>query len=347
MRPNPELTFPWPDTPAAGTCTQVAEDVYWLRMPLPFSLDHINLWLLADQKQNKNGWTIVDTGFADASTKNLWKKLFSDHMQNLPVTKIIVTHFHPDHIGLAGWLQVKTAAPVSITRTEWLMSSYLYNDTECRHSDVQANFYAENGLEIERVKAMKQRGNSYRDAITAPPTRYQRLQENDRLTINDRSWRVLIGQGHTPEHACLYCEELGVLIAGDQVLPTITPNVTLHAAEPDTNPLKLFLETMEKLQLLPDDTLVLPSHGLPFRGLQQRLRQTREHHVKHFNDILNALDTRKSAADLLAVLFRPNLDTHQISFAMGEALAHLAYLESENKVTANTHQGIRKFQLNK
>jgi len=301
---------------------EVHPGVLWSRMPLPFALDHINLWLLADGE----GWVAVDTGIADEGTKSLWDEVLAKCTGGRPLNRLISTHFHPDHFGLAGWLVERTGAPLLMTQTEWLTAALHHHDVLAREAGAQAAFFARHGLTGPHLEALASRGNRYRSLTSEPPEGFTRISDGEELEIGGRVWRVIVGTGHAPEHACLYCRELSLLIAGDQVLPKITPNVTLHASQPEANPLADFLDSLERLARLPVDTLVLPSHGLPFRGLHDRLGQMRDHHHRRLERVLAACETPRSAADLLTVLFNRELDTHQVMFAMGESLAHLAWL---------------------
>lgn len=322
------IQYLWTEPPRPAEVREVAPGVYWLRMPLPFALDHINLWLLEDGE----GWTIVDTGIGREEVKTLWRELLHDPMGGRAVRRIVVTHFHPDHFGLAGWLQEVTHAPLWMTRTEWLTGSFLHSDAEARAVTQQVEFFRRHGLAEERLAALHRRGNRYRALVSAPPGSYRRLVHGAALAAGGSEWQVIVGEGHAPEHACLYRKEQAVLIAGDQILPKITPNVSLPAAEPDADPLARFLDSLERFDALPEDTLVLPSHGYPFRGLHCRLAQFRAHHAARLEELEASCREPRSAADLLPVLFRRELDTHQLMFAMGESLSHLRHLEAAGRL---------------
>jgi len=320
-----ELTFPQGSPPAPGTTLEAAPGVRWLRMPLPFALDHINLWLLEDE----GGWTIVDTGFGRGEeTKELWQRVFASTLGGRPVRRVIVTHFHPDHIGLAGWLCERFAVELWITQAEWLTGQLVRHGWSSGDVERRVGFYRRNGLAAETCEALRARGNLYAQNVSPIPVTYRRIMRGEEIAIDGRAWRVVIGEGHAPEHACLYCRELGVLIAGDQILPKITPNVSVFPDQPDGNPLKLFLDSLASFRELPPETLVLPSHGLPFYGLALRLEQFVKHHDVRLERTAAACEVPRSAAEIIPVLFRRKLDLHQITFAIGESLAHLHYLES-------------------
>jgi glyoxylase-like metal-dependent hydrolase (beta-lactamase superfamily II) len=328
------LDRPFDGWPAPGETINVAPGVHWLRMPLPAALDHINLWLIEDGE----GWAIVDSGFALDDTKALWRRLFTGAMAGREVTRVFVTHFHPDHVGAAGWLCGETGAGLWISRTDWLMHKMLMFDDEGENAAFQAEFYRTNGLDDADADTMLGRGNGYRRVSSEAPHDFHRMAEGDRIGIGGNEWRVMVSTGHAPEHVSLYCEALGLLIAGDQILPRISPNVTLAGSQPEANPLQDFLTSIERFRELPEDTLVLPSHVVPFRGLHQRIDQLARHHRDRLGEILAALVRPMTAAEIVPVLFGGDraFDLYQKGFAMGEALAHLAYLEKQGKLTRET-----------
>ncbi len=326
------LLFPHPQPPSGGQLSCVAPGVHWLRMPLPFQLDHINLWLLEDGA----GWTIVDTGFANDEARQAWEAILADLKG--PVTRLISTHFHPDHLGLATWLMERTGAPLSMSTGEFLTAHAVFNDVGGHGARFMTEQFRQHGLDTEQLAKFATRGSGYRKAVPALPDQYQRLMAGDRLRIGGRSWEIMVGHGHSPEHVALYCAELDVLISGDMLLPKISTNISVFAATPQANALGWFLDSLKSLAgKMPQKTLVLPSHGLPFIGVQERVEALCEHH----EDRLRALEETcqkapKSAAELLATLFGRALDTHQTMFAMGEAIAHLNFLEQAGRLSRQT-----------
>lgn len=326
------LHFPHPVPPAAGERIEVAPGVFWLRMPLPFQLDHINLWLLRDG----DGWTIVDTGFPDDGVRATWRQVI-EQLEG-PVKRLIVTHFHPDHLGLASWLMAETGAELWMTSGEFLTAHVVWNEVGGHGARFLVEQFRQHGLDGERLAKFAQRGSGYRKAVPALPDYYHRLKAGDTTAVGGLGWQILIGYGHAPEHMALYCAELGVLISGDMLLPKISTNISVFAATPDADALRWFLESLGELASgIPDETLVLPSHGLPFVGIQSRVAALKAHH----DDRLRALEEScerapKSAAELLEVLFQRALDTHQTMFAMGEAIAHLNYLEQAGRLSRST-----------
>ena len=330
--PFSQITYPHALPPPPGEAIKVAEGVYWIRMPLPFALDHINLWLLEDGDE----WTLVDTGYGVNATHALWQRHFAETMAGRKVKQIVVTHFHPDHVGCAAWLHETTGAPLYMTTGEYLSAHAAAHDfAGFDRANSEALFRA-NGLARARpdfAEAQAARSESFKRGVPTVPTRYRRLMEHDTLKIGKREWRIITAFGHAPEHACLFTADDNILISGDQVLPRITTNVGVWGNQPDADPLAQFLSSMDKFRPLPADTLVLPSHDRVFTGLHTRLDQLAEHHQLRLAELEAALDTPKTAADVLPVLFRRPLDHHQLVFAIAEAIAHLHYLWYAGRVT--------------
>jgi glyoxylase-like metal-dependent hydrolase (beta-lactamase superfamily II) len=334
------LSFPHADPPAPGTTVEVAPGVRWLRMPLPFRLDHINLWLIEDGA----GVAIVDTGLSNDSTRATWERLFAEELDGKPVTRVIVTHFHPDHMGNAGWLCRRWEVPLWCTEGEWLWGRSLGLDqNDAEFAEEQKPFYRRAGLDEDTVQSLV-RGNPYWRRVTPVPRSFRRLSESIGVTIGAHQWRVVVGRGHAPQHATLWCRDLGVFIAGDQVLPKITPNVGVWPTEPESDPLSLYLDSLEKIRAtVPDDVLVLPSHNLPFRGLHERTGQLIAHHEERLSALVDAADVPKSAAELIRVLFRRDLDFHQLGFALGETMAHLHRLVRTGRLARLERGGVYRF----
>jgi glyoxylase-like metal-dependent hydrolase (beta-lactamase superfamily II) len=317
------LNYPHATPPAPGTLVEVAPGVLWLRMPLPFALDHINLWLIDEI----DGWTIVDSGLATDETKALWERILSEALEGRPVKRLLVTHFHPDHIGLAGWLTERLKVPLWCTETEWLFARMLSLDTTDGFVLNALEFYRRTGMDEATRAIFAGRGNSYRKRVSPVPYFFHRIADGQRLSIGRHEWQVIIGRGHAPEHACLYCPALDVLIAGDQVLPKISPNVSLWPQEPEADALGYYLASIAAIKnAVPASALALPSHGLPFHGVDRRIDQLAAHHEARLAEVDRACATPRTAAEIVPVLFRRTLDAHQLGFAVGEALAHLQHL---------------------
>lgn len=320
------LSFPFPEPPAPGQWVAITEDVRWIRMPLPFALNHINLWLL----RGPDGWTIVDTGLASEPTRAAWETLLPQHT---PLEKLVVTHYHPDHFGQAGWFVRDHGLPMYMTEAEYLTAHACYESTSGYGADGLAALYKAHGLDSERLAALMVRPTGYRNVITPPPTAFRRIVDGERLALGSHEWQVIVGLGHAPEHAALYCERLRLLISGDMLLPKISTNVSVWSTEPDGDPVGQFLSSLRTFTQLPDDTLVLPSHGLPFRGIRARVEALETHHADRLAELLAACEVPRTATEIVPVLFTRELDVHQLFFAMGEAIAHLNYLHHRGKVT--------------
>ncbi len=341
MDPQQILQFPHSRAPAEGTALEVAPGVCWLRMPLPFALDHINLWLLEDGPD----WTVVDCGIASGRTREMWEYIFAAlgagnspaaHRRPFQAARVLATHFHPDHVGLAHWLCQRFGVDLWMSQAEYLTAHALREGVAGYAREYLIAMYRRNGLGPENLEKMARRENGYRQMVPEFPHRYHRLMDGDELDIGGRSWRVIMGYGHSPEHAALYCAELGALLSGDMVLPKISTNISVSANDPDGDPLKQFLDSQKRYAALPVDTLVLPSHGLPFRGVRERAEQLEEHHRQHCVALEEACVRPLSAADVMSTMFPRELDTQQMFFAMGEAMAHLHYLLYRGSLTRQT-----------
>jgi glyoxylase-like metal-dependent hydrolase (beta-lactamase superfamily II) len=335
-----ELDFPWTSAPAPGDVAAVRPGVYWLRMPLPFALNHINLWLLEDEIDGQRGWTAIDCGIADEATRRLWETLFDRRFGGRPLLRVIATHFHPDHLGLADWLsrggdRARWSAPVWMTAAEYLVGRFLATagaTTLRLDCEPHRRFYEAHGVGSEEAtrRAQSRGERRYAHLVPAVPPSYRRIHDGESIRIGaagaQREFRVITGFGHAPEHASLMCFEDGILISGDMVLPSISTNVSVYDVEPEADPLSRYLESIDRLASLPADTLVLPSHGLPFFGLRARVEQLHAHHRMRLDEALQACHVPRTAEELLPVLFRRPLDQHQVTFAFGEGLAHLHHL---------------------
>jgi glyoxylase-like metal-dependent hydrolase (beta-lactamase superfamily II) len=326
-----QLHYPLGDTlPEPGRTLELRPGVRWLRMLLPFALNHINLWLLRDQIDGREGWTIVDCGIANDATRQAWQHVFDHELQGLPVLRVVVTHMHPDHVGLAHWLteQASTSSHecrLWMSATDFAAARIASISTTGFGGERSAAFMASHGLrDEESLNKIRARSNYYPTMVPALPASYRRMMNGDMLKIGGMDWVCHAGYGHAPEHIALFCPQLNVLISGDMVLPRISTNISVIDLEPEADPLPLYLKSIEAFKALPEGALVLPSHGKPFEGLHTRINQLHQHHHDRLAEVIEACTASPcSAADLLPVLFKRPLDLHQTTFAMGEAIAHL------------------------
>jgi glyoxylase-like metal-dependent hydrolase (beta-lactamase superfamily II) len=338
---HPAVTYPHAErVPAPGEAIAVADGIWWIRMPLPFALDHINLWLLEDG----DGWTLVDTGYGVQATWDLWERHLAATMAGRPVKNVVVTHYHPDHVGSAAWLVERTGAALRMTTGEYLSAHAARDDTAGFDRATGIDFFARNGLDISRFPEKMRTGNNYGRGVPALPRQYRRMMHGDKLAIGGHEWEVITVFGHAPEHAALWCASRNVLISGDQVLPRITTNVGVWGNQPEADPLRQFLVSLGRFSHLPGDALVLPSHDRVFHGVHKRIAELHEHHATRLERLLAGCAEPITAHQALPLLFRRALDDHQLMFAMGEAIAHLHYLEYEGKVRRSVDAaGVRRF----
>lgn len=324
------ISYPYDGVPAPGTCLTVAPGLKWLRMPLPLALDHINLYLIA----NGDGWMVVDCGMKGRATRDLWLRIFEHELEGRPINAVLSTHMHPDHIGQAGWLVGHWNVPFYMTFGEYFTARTYGAPAEEIPDEWQHDTYAaRTGMPMEFVRKMRKGTAGFASIIEPLPRSYRRLVDGQILTLGDQRWQVIVGRGHSPEHACLYNSALNVLISGDQVLPKITSNVSVTGTEPDANPMQQWLDSLQHLLQLPADVLVCPAHNQPFRGLHTRLRELLAHHESQLAAVEVALGEPKSAYALLPVLFARELQNEQLMMAMGECLAHLNLLYARGSVT--------------
>lgn len=335
--------------PDPGTVSEVAPGVFWARMPLPFVLDHINVWLLRDQQEDKRGWTVIDCGITNDTIKSHWERIFEEALDGAAVQRVIVTHCHPDHIGLADWI-CRGAGQERWKKLRLWMSLGEYSTAQVLTSgkiasnaggtDAARHLRRHGVTEETTLEQVAHRAEYYPRLVPSVPSQFRRLMGGDKVEIGGKDWRVILGYGHSPEHCAFYSEALNVLISGDMVLPRISTNVSVFDMEPEGDPLRLFLESFDAYEPLPRDTLVLPSHGKPFRGLHTRLQQLRDHHAARLDEVRHACAVApQSAADIVPLMFHRKLDAHQMTFALGEALAHLNCLWHRKELQRITDDG--------
>jgi len=317
------LSYPLGAQPESGQALDIRPGVKWLRLPLPFQLDHINVWLLRDGA----GWALVDSGIFSNTTREIWQYVLQHHLDGLPLTRVLVTHLHPDHVGCAGWLARKLDLELWMTRDEYLLCRVLVADTGKPAPPEGLRFYRGAGFGSEALERYMTYFGSFGRVVSALPEAYRRLRDGMRLPIGEYAWEVIIGRGHSPEHACLLCRELNLLIAGDQILPTISSNVSVYPTEPAANPLSHWFESIEKLQaILPEQVLVLPAHGQPFLGAHARLDQLKAEHEEGLAALRRLCREPRRAIDVFPALFKSRISEQNLIMATGEAISHLNYL---------------------
>ena len=333
------LEFPVPEAPAPGSITEIAPGVRWLRMPLPFALNHVNIYLIADG----DGEAVLDTGIADAPTFAIWERLLAE---GLRPTRLILTHFHPDHVGVANWLVEQCGMPVWMPLTEYLFAQNLRYNQEALGSTTHRGFYTNNGLPQAEAQLLIERGHEYLHKTTGLPPVFHRLMAGQTLRVGERMLDIFTGGGHAPEQATLWDREGSLFFSADQVLAKISPNISVWPQEPDANPLGLYLESLAALKAaIPADVLVLPAHNLPFRGLHERLGQLADHHESRCAAVLEACKSGpKTAYELLPTMFHRPLDAHQAGFAFSEAMAHVNYMVARGDLALIPGK-VRRFRL--
>lgn len=327
--------------PETGELIEIGPGVGWARLPVPGALKHINIWVLEDE----GGVAIVDTGLDIPQSREAWDALFAGPLAGLTVTRVICTHFHPDHLGLAGWLTERFAVPLWMTRGEWLFARMLVADVREAPPAEAIAWWRSAGWSEERIEAEAARGwGRFARMVSPVPVSFVRVQDGERLRLGTRTWRVVMGSGHSPEHACLVDDEAGLIIAGDQVLPRITSNVSLSLSEPEADPLGEWLDSIARLKQLPESLLVLPSHGEPFTGLHARLDALDHGHRDRLDALHAQLDEPRRAVDCFGILFRRQIDDSILGLATGEALAHLRHLEAQGRAVREVRDGVHWYR---
>ncbi|WP_299646075.1 MBL fold metallo-hydrolase [uncultured Jannaschia sp.] len=320
---NAGLSFPWPEAPAEGEVVEVASGVLWARLPLPMALDHVNVYFLREG----DGWAMVDTGFDTKRTRALLGKLRIGPLGGDPVRRLLVTHHHPDHIGLAGWLQ-SDGTELLTTRTAWLMARMLQLDRQTEMVSGTIAFCRRWGMDpaiLER--RAKERPFNFVDVVSEMPLGYTRIRAGDEIFLGGRRWVVAQGDGHAPEHAVLYERDGDLVLGGDQLLPGISPNLGLYPTEPGADPVGDWLAACDRLApLARPDQLVLPGHKLPYRGLPRRMATLRQNHVAALNRLHAHLTEPRTGGACFAPLFRRKVDKKIYGLAFFEAIAHLQHL---------------------
>lgn len=342
MHPS-ALTYPFAEPPAAGEVPEVAPGIRWLRLPLPYRLDHVNIYLI----ENEGGWTALDSGLGTDDCKNAWNAALSGPLLGQALKSLIVSHYHPDHVGLAGWLCERFDLRMSMPRPEYLHSAMIQYAAPDHGEAVFRPFYARNGLSPEATEIVLSRGHEYLRRTTGVPASYSRIKHGDTLAVAERAFQVLTGGGHSLEQAMLYLPPERVFLAADQVIAKISPNVSVHPMEPDLDALGIYLASLRAIKAsVAPDVLVLPGHGLPFHGLHERVDELIAHHAARCAEIAAAChDHPLSVAEIVPRVFTRPLDAHQTGFAFGEVLAHVNHMigRAELRLEAN-HGGVERYR---
>ncbi|MGH7211801.1 MAG: MBL fold metallo-hydrolase [Acetobacteraceae bacterium] len=334
-RATPEtLIFPNPDPPKPGETIEVRPGVFWARFPLPFRLDHVNIYLIADGE----GWAVLDCGIGDEACRAVWQAVLAGPLAGARLTRLIVTHYHPDHVGLAGWMCEQYGLGLLMPRSEYLFSFGLQYAPGDLGAENYRRFYRRHGLPDAIAEQVLGRGHHYLRITTGVPATYHRLQAGQTLTLGTRAVSVLTGAGHALEQAMLLDAPSGLFFAADQVIARISPNVSVHAMEPEADALGDYLRSLAALRCeVPAAALVLPGHGLPFFGLHARIAALVRHHAERCAVIAEACRAApRSAVDLVPIVFQRELDPHQTSFAFGEVLAHVNHMRAAATLAAET-----------
>lgn len=322
---RPKLTYPFEHAPKLGEAVDIAPGVKWLRMPLGGALAWINVWAIADRTPDGTwGWAIVDTGISGLETRNAWRTALKGPLEGKPVTRVFVTHMHPDHIGMAGYLTRKFGARLWITRLEYITCRSLAADTGREAPEDAVTFFRGAGWDEEALEAYKAKFGGFGRGLYALPDSFRRISDGEEIRIGDHVWRVVVGSGHSPEHGSLYCPDLKLMISGDQVLPKISSNVSVFPTEPDGDPLTDWLTSLTRIKdRVPDDVLVLPAHNDPFHGLHARIDHLVGGHERGLTRLRALIAEPKRVVDVFHVLFRRKIDENLLGLATGESLAHL------------------------
>jgi len=331
MSKTEKLSYPFAEKPSFGGLLEVSEGLFWLRVPIPFALDHINLWLLRDG----DGWTIIDTGFFSAEVATIWERLLEEFCAGAPIKKIVVTHFHPDHVGMASWLVERTGAELWMSEREFLTVHRVCQPYSEREITVRTIFFERFGLNEKQLASVVNARSSDVEGLPEAPVSYRRLVGGQTLSINGENWNLFSFAGHSPEHICLHNAERNLLISGDQVLPSISPNISVTFYEPQANPLAEYLNSLSRLSELNEETLVLPSHGSVFQGLHRRIDQLEAGHQKQLDRLLEFCRQPRDGKEALEAMFGNRLSAFNLSLGVGEAQAHLNYLVAKRELKQN------------
>ncbi len=323
-----DMNFTVQRPPAWGEVTDVLPGLFWVRLPMPNAPNHVNCWLL----DNGAGWTLIDCGLNTDDTFEIWETLWRGLLRARPLQNLAFTHAHADHFGLAGYFVKEMKCSVRMPLAEWLSGWKMWHEREEGPGEHFASFLKRNGASDDEASAIAESQRRPKFLGGRPPREFIRIRDGDLIAMGRREWRIITAGGHSVEHALFFCESDRILIAGDQILSHMMPSVIAPQAQPESNPMQEYLDSLKRLEALPPDTLVLPSHGLPFRGLHARLAQLREHHQARLEDVASAVNGKTNAFLVAQEAFPRVLYTNPRQ-AFGEALAHLNMLASTGRLT--------------
>lgn len=330
------IRYPWDTPPAEGEAIEVANGVLWMRLPLPMKLDHVNVYALDEG----DSWTIIDTGFDSKRSRAIWETLMSGPLGGKPISRVVVTHHHPDHVGLAGWFQSEYGASLWTTRTAWLFARMLQLDEQAVPRQETLDFYRACGMDEEIYnQRSSERPFNFADVVAPMPLGFKRIKQDDVIEMGGRKWTVHIGNGHAPEHATFWSQGDNLVLSGDQILPSISSNIGVYATEPEADPVADWLEACERLaNYARDDQLILGGHKLPFTGAPLRMRQLIDNHHGALKRLVGHLDTPQTAAECFLPLFKRQIDGGAYGLALVEALAHLNHLYQVGDISRTTRE---------
>ena len=343
---NKGLVYPFEKrwSPEVGKPFEVVDGVFWLRMSLPIALDHINLWLLKDGEQ----WTIVDAGYDHQSCKDVWNEVFNNFCKPHDVKQIIITHFHPDHIGLAAWLANKCDAPILISKGEFGHYSEIVNRDANAFSYVVREFAHDVGFDSEVASSYASffGKSSKPDIDRVQENQCTFIKEHDEIKIGGRVWLLIVGNGHSPEHVCLFNKELNTLISGDQAIARISSNISVYPSNRMANPLNDWLQSCIKLrENIDDDVLILASHQEPFKGIKPRMQKMIDDHHADLELLRAALVEKMTTVEARKIIFNRELNPIETVLATGETLAHLNYLLLNGEITSQLIDGVTYYHV--
>ncbi|MBP0440343.1 MBL fold metallo-hydrolase [Tianweitania sediminis] len=329
-----ELEFPWANAPVPGQTIEIAPGLLWARHPLPFRLNHVHSWLLDEGE----GWTCIDTGCDTPDVRNAWETLFAGPMQGRKIDRVVATHGHVDHIGLSGWLHERFDAEFWGSFGEWIWARISHIKGIPGAADAQYTHLMSNGFSEQEAREFLESRDRFLDLATPLPGSLHEIRDGDTVSMGGRDWQAIQTSGHSFEHMCFFNREENILIAGDHLLSKISPVVAVYEMVPHGDPLRDFLVSFSKFDHVPDDVLVLPSHGLPYRGIRRRITELRDHHRERLDMTLELLKEPRTGYSLIRAMFPKVQGVDNLGFAFGEALAHVNYLIREGLVANVSEQ---------